>query len=146
MNMVCSIPSIWLHELDHESVLKKNGYTYQKTLLTLVPNVKILEPILLQDYREALLAPFKSSFVMAVLVIFIIISLGPSLSPLFTVFVTMRIALQFLACSMDLFWALKTRSLPDSWWIVECGKNSYICPQKEKAIELLKNTVPTSLK
>jgi hypothetical protein len=39
------------------------------------------------------------------------------------------------------FFAWKISSLPDYWWAIECGKNLYICPTKEKAAELFSSAV-----
>ena len=141
VNILLGLPSNWLHETAHESIAKRKGYSPEKKICAIFPHVKILEPVLLQDYRDIILAPFYFSLSFAVIMIVIVLGLGPFLSPPVIIFVTMRATIQFYGCVTDLFWAWKIRSLPDYWWVADCGKHSYICPTKEKAAELLSATI-----
>jgi len=137
LNGILAFPSAWLHETAHVEVIKRKGYSCDKKIGVILPHVRSLEPVLLKDYRECILAPFVQSLVFAIIVILIVIGLGPFLPPSITVFFTMRAVIQLYGCAMDLYWAWIVRSLPDSWWAADCGKFSYVCPTKEKAIEFL---------
>ncbi|SMB96276.1 hypothetical protein SAMN00808754_1439 [Thermanaeromonas toyohensis ToBE] len=118
--------------------MKRKGYVYKKTLLAFLPNVKPFEPVLLKDYREALGAPFKLTLAITVLATLIIIGLGPSLSPILTIFATMRLIIQFYACITDLYWIFKTCSLPENLWVAEYKNDVYIYSRKEEALEMLR--------
>lgn len=137
LNALFIFPSNVLHELAHASILKRNGYDYVITMFSLVPRIEILEPIPVAQYRSSLVAPYRVFRDIALFAVIMLVAFGQFLPQTLTIFIQIRIVLQFFGCGMDLFFAWKIRDVPDDWWVVDLGRDAYIFPTKEAALTKL---------
>jgi|GEM_PF-3233164 len=142
VNGILVFPNNILHENAHADILKRKRYKHKINLREICPNVQVFEPVPLNVYRNVLLAPFKLFLALSVVLVVIIFSLGNTLAPHITLFITMRMLFSFIGCARDLhsFWL--TRATPDDFWAVDFGTVTYICPNKTDALELFSKKNP----